>query len=117
MYKFLLKLALVVMGLYLLSQIPAFQSYSKAIVDSFYQKAGNVAKEVDRVKDKVDDTKDKIDKAKAAVDNFAADIIQTKKNAEEGLTAVKKTIDSVSSALNQEKDQPAADAQPATTTK
>jgi methyl-accepting chemotaxis protein len=121
MYKFLVKLAILVLGIYLLLQIPFFQSYGKAIVDSFNQKVGNVTKEVNRVKGQVDQTKNKIDQTKQAVDSMAADIVNTGKNVEDKLTTAKKAIDSVSSALNGQVAPtpvaPPTDQKPAVTTK
>ena len=104
MFKFLVKLALLVMGIYIFFQIPLFQSYGESIKNSFYEKVGNVIAEVDRIRGKVDDTKEKIDETKEAVVSATNKVKETKESVEGVLTKVNKAVDAVDSAFTDDQE-------------
>ena len=58
MFKFLVKLAIIIIGLFIISQMPYFQELGADIKGIFYEKVDNVVTEVDRVKGEVEETKE-----------------------------------------------------------
>jgi len=109
MYKFLLKLALVIIGIYLLCQIPYFRAIGESVKNDFFEKVGNVVTEVDRVKGKVDETT-------TAVNEIKDKVNQTKETVNNALTKVGNAVNTVESVLNKEGNTPVAETKPNTDT-
>lgn len=99
MYKFLGKLLLLLIGVYLLFQIPFYQDTAARIKAAFNEKVGNVITEIDRIRGKVDATKERVDQAKDAAIEFKDKVAETKEDIDKALNTVKKATDIVDSAL------------------
>ena len=81
MLKNLAYAAIVIVGLYIILQIPFVSNYANSIRDSFVEKRDNVTEEYDRVKDKVDGVTDTV--------------IDIKEDVEDTVDAVSDTVDAI----------------------
>ena len=81
MLKNLAYAVIVIVGLYIILQIPFVGNYANNIRDSFIEKRDNVTEEYDRVKGKVDEATDKV--------------IETKEKVEDTVDAVNDAVDSI----------------------
>lgn len=104
MFKFLVKLAFVIMAIYILFQIPFFKDYGESLKASIFQKAQNVTNEVNRIRGQIDGVKEKIDQTQEKVTDIANTVNKTKENVANTLGAAKKAIDSVDSSFAKEED-------------
>ena len=90
MYKFIVKLSAVVIGLYLLAQIPFIGEKFEAVKVSFYEKVGNVVTEYNRIRGKVDVAKEKVDETKETISDIKGKIDSTTEAVEDVLTSINK---------------------------
>ncbi len=81
MLKNLAYAAIVIVGLYIILQIPFVSNYADSIRNSFIEKRDNVTEEYDRVKDKVDGVTDTV--------------IDIKEDVEDTVDAVGETVDAI----------------------
>jgi len=109
MYKFILKLAFVIIGIYLLLQIPYFKSIGESVKKDFFEKVGNVIAEVDRIRGKVDETT-------TAVNEIKDKVNETKNTVNNALTKVGNAVNTVESAFDKEEKLPSSETQPNTDT-
>ena len=104
MYKFLVKLAFIIMGIYILFQIPFFKDIGENIKASIFEKTQNVANEVNRIRGKIDGVQEKIDQTEEKVTEIAGAVNKTKEGMANTLTAAKKVIDNVETTFTEEKN-------------
>lgn len=90
MYKFIVKLSVVVIGLYLLAQIPFIGAKFDAVKDSFYEKVGNVVTEYNRIRGKVEVVKEKVDETKETLSDIKDKIDSTTEAVEDAFTSINK---------------------------
>ncbi len=107
MFKFLVKLAFVVMGFYLLAQIPYFQGYVDNFKDSFYEKIANVNKEITRITEKAESVKAKVDETKETVTNITGKVKKTTETVGDALGVVGKAVDDVNKAFGGDEEDEA----------
>ncbi|MBN2096819.1 hypothetical protein JW752_05525 [Candidatus Peregrinibacteria bacterium] len=117
MTKFLLKLVFVVIGFYLLLQMPFYKDLVSRIRTSFDEKVQNVGEEVTRVKGKIETAKEKIDQTKETVTNITNKVKDTTEAVEGVWTSLNEAQDTVDKMLNGEEGEtvpePKADDKPA----
>ncbi|MBU1018205.1 hypothetical protein KKA33_04220 [Patescibacteria group bacterium] len=105
MIKFLLKLAFVVIGFYLLLQMAFYKDLIGQIRVAFNEKAANVGEEVTRVKGKIDTAKEKIDQTKETVTNITNKVKDTTEAAEGVWTSINEAGGTVDKMLNGEEGE------------
>ena len=81
MLKKIAYLVIILVGFYILLQIPAVKEYADGLKDKVLEKRDNVTEEYDRVKDKVDGVTDKA--------------IEIKEDVEDTVDAVSDTVDAI----------------------
>ena len=102
MYKFLGKLALLIIGIYLLLHIPFFANSFQTVKNSFYEKVENVTAEIDRIKEKYNIFKEKVDKTKETVIDIKEKVTETGEAIEDAFTSINEAKEAVDSALGEE---------------
>ena len=105
MFKFLVKLAFVIMGFYLLAQIPFFRGYAENIKTAFYEKIANVSNEITRITEKAESAKAKVDETKKTVDNITGKVKETAGAVENTLGVVGNAVNEVNKALSDEESE------------
>lgn len=106
MSKFLYKLVFLVIGIYLLTQMPFYKDLVGQIRIAFDEKVANVGEEVTRVKDKIDTAKDKIDQTKETITDITNKVKDTGEAVEDVFTSINKAHDTVDKVLNGENTDP-----------
>jgi peptidoglycan hydrolase CwlO-like protein len=99
MFKFLFKLALVVVAAYLLLQIPYFSKIRDEIKASVMEKVQNVQNEATRVQGKIAGAEKTIDDTKKQVTDITDKIKETGKSVGDALTTINKTADALKNSL------------------
>lgn len=102
MINFIAKVIFVLMGLFLLTQVPYFRTYTDSFKASVTEKIDNVMAEVDRIRGKVDETVVKVEETKEKITNISEKVIDTKNAVEGTLKSAKDVIDSVDNSFNKE---------------
>ncbi len=105
MFKFLVKLALLVIGIYILIQIPFVREKYEDIKASFNEKIENVGEEVTRVKGKIDTAKEKVDQTKETITNITDKVKDTAEAVEDAMTSINKAHDTVDKILTGEEGE------------
>ena len=105
MYKFLGKLALLLIGIYILFQVPFFAEGLETIKTSFHEKVENVSAEIDRIREKYNIFKEKVDKTKETVIDIKEKVTETKEDIEDVFTSIDKATEAVGSALDGEEGE------------
>lgn len=109
MFKFLVKLAFVVMGFYLLAQIPYFQGYVEDFKDAFYAKIANVNAEITRITEKAESAKAKVDETKETVTNIKNKVKETTDTVGNALDTVNKVVNDVDKAFKGDEEEEGAE--------
>lgn len=99
MFKFIGKLLFIIMGLFLLAQIPFFKVYVQEIKTVFYEKVDNVVAEYNRLTGKYEEVKEKAVEAKETVIEVTDKVKETAEAVEGAITAGKKVTEDVNAAL------------------
>ena len=102
MYKFLVKLAILIIGIYVLIQIPFMREKFDEIRVAINEKIGNVTEEVTRVKGKVEEAKEKVDATKDTVIGITDKVKDTADAVEDAFTQINKAQDLVDAMKNGE---------------
>lgn len=106
MSKFLYKLVFLVIGIYLLTQMPFYKSMVENIRMSFNEKVENVGEEVTRVKGKIDTAKEKIDQTKETITDITDKVKNTGEAVEDVWTSINDANDVVDKMMNGENTDP-----------
>ena len=105
MFKFVVKLAILVIGIYILIQIPFIREKIEGIKLSFDQKVENVENEVTRVKGEIDDVKEKIDQTKETITGITDKVKDTAEAVEGAMTTLNEAHDTVEKMLSGEEGE------------
>jgi len=100
MSKFLFKLALLAVGIFLLMQVPYFAHLREQIMADIFQKVDNVANEVNRVQDKVTAIKEKVTQAEEKVNAVTNQVTETVNNVKGAFVSVDKAANEIKNAIN-----------------
>jgi uncharacterized protein YoxC len=100
--KLIIKLALVIAGLYLLMQIPFFNQYIQKLKADIMEKVHNVTTEVDRVQGKITGIEQQAIEAKDKVNAVANDLGKTANNVKDAFVSVDKAAEDIKKAMNGE---------------
>lgn len=101
--KFLFKLLLIGVAIYILMQVPFVREQVEGLKAALFEKAENVTEEVDRVKDQVDQVrgqveniKEKIGNARDSYNELKGQVIQTKDALEGAANKLNKAMEAFS---------------------
>jgi archaellum component FlaC len=100
MTKFLFKLAVLAVGIFLLMQVPYFAHLREQIMADVFQKVDNVANEVNRVQDQVTGIKDKVTQAEEKVNAVTNQVTDTVNNVKSAFVSVDKAAADIKNAMN-----------------
>ena len=106
MSKFLYKLVFLIIGIYLLTQMPFYKDLVGQIRMAFDEKVANVGEEVTRVKGKIDTAKEKIDQTKETITDITDKVKSTGEAVENVWTSINEANDVVDKVLNGENTDP-----------
>jgi conjugal transfer/entry exclusion protein len=118
MFKFLFRLAIVVVAVYFLMQIPFFAKYGQDLKASVLGKVQNVTNEVDRVKGKINGVEQTISNTQKKVNDVTQKVEETGKTLEGAINTLNSTTDALKNVLNTSSGTPKGlgVAQPTTST-
>ena len=103
--KFIFKLIVIAIAIYILYQLPIFTKYKGNFKASVLDKVDNVTTEYNRIKGKVVETKKKVNETKDAVVDISNKVKETTKAAGEALDTVNKTVDSLNKVLGGKEEE------------
>ena len=109
MFKFVGKLVILVVLVYLLIQIPFFGDYYNKFKTAFDQKIENVANEYNRIRGKVVEVKDKVDATTEKIGDIKDKVVETKDALEDTIDDVKKVTDVLDGVLNGDDEEAPAE--------
>jgi len=105
MTKFLLKLAFVAIGFYLLLQMSFYQDLASRMRVAFDEKVQNVSEEITRIKGKIGLAKEKVDQTKETVTGIADKVKDTTEAVEGAWTSLNEAQDKVDKMLSGEEGE------------
>ena len=106
MTKFLFKLAVVAVGIFLLMQVPYFAKFRDELKASLLEKVTNVSTEIDRIQEKITGAEKVIDDTKQKVTDITEKVTETGKGISDAFTTIGKTADELQNVVTNEPPVP-----------
>ena len=105
MLKKLAYLIIIIVGVYVLLQIPSVDEFAKNLKASVLDKVGNVTEEYKNVKEKVEDVSAKAKETKEKVDETVKTVNDTIDTVNSAVDSITETVDKVGSVLGNDEEK------------